>query len=155
MKRIILALVACTMLAGCAGFKQLESKDMELQRVVEVPKVSKSILFDRSRMWYASAFARANSVIQYENKENGTIMGNGVVSDSIGMVPHYLKFAVATESKDGKSRIKITGQSYSAAGPGDFPVQARIWNNFNGQLTELMDSYEQYLKSSDTKTDNW
>lgn len=157
MKRIILALMVCTMLAGCAGFHAMTPEEMQIQKVVEVPNTPKSILFDKSRMWYATAFRSANSVIQYENKENGTIMGNGNVSDSVMMVLYTLRFSVATEVKDNKARITATGQSLYTTKGGEIAVNRRMWDNMKGQIEEVMDGYEKYLKSSvaSIKTDKW
>lgn len=157
MKRIILVAIALWMLAGCASLQPLTPEEMTIQRVIEVPNTPKSVLYDKSRMWYASAFRSTNAVIQYENKENGTIMGNGNLSDSILMVRHIFRFSITTEVKDNKARITATGQTITTPQTGEVAVQARLWNNFKDQVEDVMNNYAGYIQnaSASGKSDSW
>jgi hypothetical protein len=157
MRRVIWALLVSVVLSGCSGFHAMSPDEMQIQKVVEVPNTPKDVLFDKSRMWYAAAFRSATAVIQYENKENGTIMGNGVVSDLIMMTPCDMRFSVATEVKDNKARITATGLSINLNHKGEQPVNRRMWDNFKDRIEEIMTGYEQYIKgqSINSKSDNW
>ena len=154
MKRFLAGMLVMMLLSGCAGHQILLSQEMQVQRVIDMTDTPKNTLFDKSRMWFASAFAKANSVIQYENKENGTIMGNGVATIS----SDRLKFAISTEVKDNKARITMNGQSMSNAYDFDLPVQRRYWNYyFENELNNIADHYEAYLKGTapEVKSDKW
>lgn len=154
MKRSILALLLCTMLAGCAT---LAPDQMQIQQVIEVPNTTQSLLFDRSRMWYAEAFRSANFVIQYENKDNGTIMGNGQVSDSIMMVRYDMRFLIVTEVKDNKARITATGKNVYTDKGGEIGVKGMLWDHFKEQIEEVLNGYVAYIKPSTAraKSENW
>lgn len=157
MKKLIMMLAAVVMLSGCAGHQIMSQNEMQIQRVVEVPNTPKGVMFDKSRMWYATAFNSANAVIQYENKENGTIMGNGVINSSIMITPCDIKFSVSTEVKDNKARITATGLSINVNHSGESAINRNMWEGFKGQIEEVVNSYDRYLKSSvaNIKTDNW
>lgn len=156
MKWMILILMMIVM-TGCSGFHKMAPNEMQIQRVIEVDNTPKSAMFDKSRMWYATAFRSANSVIQYENKENGTIMGNGNVSDTMMMVRYTLRFSLSTEVKDNKARITATGQTLYTEKGGEIDVNRRMWEHFKDDIVEIMDSYEQYIKgqSFNSKSDDW
>ena len=157
MKRVILGMLAVVALSGCAGVMPMDTKDMQVQRVIEVPATNKDTLFDKSRMWYASAFRKANAVIQYENKENGRIMGNGIISITELGASRDLRISVETEVKDNKSRITVSGLSLSDPRYGEMGVQKRYWDEFKMQINDMMNGYEQYLKGPalSPKAENW
>jgi uncharacterized protein YcfL len=157
MKRVILVMVAAMTLCGCSGFRSLNSSEMQIQKVIDIPNTPQGVLFDRSRMWYATVFKSANAVIQYENKENGTIMGNGFVGDSIMTSHHDLLFSIQTEVKDNKARITVTGQSLLNPKNAKIPVKARMWDNFKEKIKDIVDGYGYYVRSQtmNPKTENW
>lgn len=149
MKKILMVLFIGIILAGCSSMRKVDTADLQIQRVVVVPTLTKNELFDKSRMWYATAFKSANHVIQYENKENGTIMGNGVLNNptrSFGQPP--LEFSLSTEVKDNKARITAIGQGY---------IDGRIWSNYKPIIEDMLLEYEQYIKGPALipKSDNW
>lgn len=157
MKRVIALMLSVLALAGCAGVMPMETKDMQMQKVIEVPGTTKDALFDKSRMWYAAAFRKANAVIQYENKENGRIMGNGIISISELGTPRDLKISVETEVKENRSRITVSGLTLSDPRFGEMGVQKRYWDEFKIQINDMMNGYEQYLKGPalGPKAENW
>jgi len=157
MKRVVLMMVVAITLCGCSGYRALSSSEMHIQKVVEIPNTPKGVLFNRSRMWYATAFKSANTVIQYENEENGTIMGNGFVVDSIMTSHHELRFSIQTEVKDNKARITVIGQTLLNPKKAEVPVKARKWDNFKEKIEDVVNSYGYYVRSQtmNPKTDNW
>jgi uncharacterized protein YceK len=157
MNQIILMMVACALFSGCASTRALSTSEKQIQKIVEVKGASKNQLFDKSKMWFASTFKSANAVIQYENKENGTIMGNGNITTSITTVLWRLKFSIATEVKDEKARITITGTSVSAADrDNEWPVSPWYWDSFKNELESLSTEYELFLKDkTESQPGNW
>lgn len=157
MKQVLLMIVSLVAFSGCAAYRPLNPSEMQIQKIIEIQDAPKAALYDKSRMWYASNFRSANAVIQYENKENGTIMGNGTLSDSIMMVRHTLRFSIVTEVKDGKARITATGQTADVQNVGETSVQKRIWKHFQDQIEEMINGYAGYIRSAsvNAKPDNW
>lgn len=157
MKRIVLMVLLVGVLAGCAGVMPIPPEEMNAQRVIEVPDATKSQLFDRSRMWFASAFKHANNVIQYENKENGSIMGKGTIQCNGLQYKNSLQISVNTDVKEGKARITIHGLSLNNPDFGEMGVQRGIWEDMQPNINDMMTSYEQAVKptAAAVKSDNW
>ncbi len=157
MKSMVLMLLAMVVLTGCAGVQTVNTEDMQMQRIIDVPNTSKSILYDRSRMWYAAAFNSAKSVIEYEDKNNGTIMGNGYVSIIADLVAErQLAISISTELKDNKARITLQGKHLYNPQWGNLGVQQRYWESFKLKLDALMSDYTNYISvTKQVKSDNW
>lgn len=113
MKRILMALPILTiLLTGCPGIpKMLTEEESIIQKIVEVPGYTKDQIFERSKMWIAENFKSAKAVLEYENKENGILIGHGnmalPVSDirSMATLPWRFKFILKEEAKNDKFRV--------------------------------------------------
>lgn len=108
--RYILFALLGVFLAGCATkpFVPVESSS-----VVEVSGLSQQELFDKTRQWFSQYFVSGESVVDYENREIGTIIGNGISQvgrDPFGMIGYSIHYNIKIETKDGKFRAttKIT-----------------------------------------------
>lgn len=79
MKKLIL--IAIIFLVGCAAgtMTMLTEEEKNIETVIEVPGYSKEMIYYSSRMWLAEIFMSEQTVIEYENIESGTIIGNGVI----------------------------------------------------------------------------
>lgn len=154
MKRVILIMVSVfALISGCASTKPMSTSETQIQKIVDVKGASKNQLFDKSRMWYASTFKSANAVIQYENKENGTIMGNGNITAN-GV--WRLMISITTEVKDEKARITIIGTSVSNNRNAEEPVTMWYWGSFKSPVESLANEYEIFLKDKvETQPGNW
>lgn len=82
MKRINVAtlIVACiVLLASCAstegGEVDINALTEGVQKIVEVPELSQNEIFVKANNWAVSAFSNADSVIEFSDKESGTITG--------------------------------------------------------------------------------
>lgn len=115
MKRTnVLTLLLTIIMFGCVTMPERASvEELTIRRVANVPGFSKNQLFDKSKMWLAESFVSSQDVIQYENKEEGTIIGKG-------SIPHYrrsglvgpvrvgnLRFTLVINMKDDKIRVTI------------------------------------------------
>jgi hypothetical protein len=84
MKTVLASLVvsSITVLTGCVTSPDMEAAKQPLGSivsVVNVPGVKKDALYSSSKIWVAKAFTDSNSVIQYADKEEGSIVGKGNV----------------------------------------------------------------------------
>jgi len=98
-------------------WKQDEKKYITYQEIVEIPNISKDILFSRAENYFAYTYKDANSVIQVNNKESGTLIGKGIFPDvyskgglilTIVSVKHILKI----ECKENKVRVTLSLTDY-------------------------------------------
>ncbi|MEA3312107.1 MAG: DUF4468 domain-containing protein [candidate division WOR-3 bacterium] len=118
---VVFAMSAC---ATTAPIK-LPPEQRIIQDVIEIEGKSQDELYVSCMKWMAKAFKESKEVIQYQDKEAGTIIGKGytiatdpllirnaklmslgatVLGEKIGATP-YLRFTITLEAKDGKVRI--------------------------------------------------
>ena len=92
------------MLAGCTV---TEYKPVEVTTVVDVPNQNQKILYRKTRQWFSQYFVSGESVIDYEDPEAGTIIGNGITnigSDPFGLIQYDIEYNVRIDTKDNKFR---------------------------------------------------
>src|SRR4030067_1568694 len=96
------------LLCGCMP-TLIPSDSTTVQRVIEVPGIPKDIIYERSRIWIAKTFRSSKAVIEYENKETGVIIGNGIVyytlSAGFSSAGVPVRFTMKEDIKDGRIRI--------------------------------------------------
>lgn len=83
--------------------------------VIEMPNMTKDILYSRAYEWFAKTFNSAQNVIQMQDKENGKIVGKGSFGDinitaNLGLVTieGKVNFTISVYLKDGKYKYEIT-----------------------------------------------
>lgn len=117
MKAILASLIvsSITVLTGCVTSPDMEAAKQPLGSivsVVNVPGVKKDALYSSSQIWVAKAFTDSNSVIQYADKEEGSIVGKGNVkypcdgfNDCLANEDVRYKFTMKIDTKNDKARI--------------------------------------------------
>lgn len=115
MKRLF-AFSFCLLMCIGMGFAQEETQapPLEYSEVVHVDGVSQDDLYDRAKVWFASAFNSANNVIQFDNKEQGMILGKAVIAYTDGLQDHMIKHMVAIYVKDGRYKYVINKFNHSS-----------------------------------------
>ena len=119
--QILRALVVAALLIASPGFAEakrpmpLTEDEQVVVQVYEAPGFTKDQLFAASRIWIAENFKSAKAVIEYENKDEGTIIGNGNMLYPCGgafscMIKSdwRVPFTMKVETKDGKIRLTFT-----------------------------------------------
>jgi len=95
-------------LSGCAT---TEAPQVDYSEIVDVPDISKDDLFVKTNLWAVGYFNKADSVIEYSDKEAGTISGKFVGKNhSIkgGMGGSQAVRSIFTVSvKDGKVKLDL------------------------------------------------
>lgn len=87
------------LLAGCAAAMPVADQDKTIQQVYDVPGTSQDQIFTGAKTWVAETFNSAKAVIEYDNRDEGTLIGNGIIS----MPCSGLKCAL-----ENKTRVKFT-----------------------------------------------
>ena len=97
------------LLIGC-GQPVVPSSQLTYTEIIEHKELA-SNSFEISKMWLANTFNDSKSVIEYSNKENGTIIGKGILKNvsynsMIGTsLPMDTRFTLKIEVKDNKTRL--------------------------------------------------
>lgn len=105
-KALIFALVLLA--TGCVT---QQYKPVETSNIVQVPNQNQKAIYDKTRQWFSQYFVSGKSVVDYENPETGTIIGNGIASigsDAFGIIQYKIKYNVRIDTKDGKFRALTT-----------------------------------------------
>jgi len=103
------ALLICV---GCAT--HVREEDKTFSQVFETPGFTKDILYEKVKIWIAQNFKSAKSVIEYDNKENGSIIGNGNIKypcSGLSCVAQYdwtVPFTMRVDMKDDKFRLTFS-----------------------------------------------
>ena len=100
---------------GCAP--AFVSEDTQVQRVVELNvenlSMSKDQIFVKTMEWFSQTFNESKSVIDYQDKESGTIIGNGAVTHFYGMIVNgQVRFSVKVQAKDNRSRVTLSNFTF-------------------------------------------
>lgn len=151
MKKYATVLLVVLFLFGCAGMRVVPSNEFRQEKILKISHLNKDEIFEMSKMWMAKNFKSAKSVLEYESKEKGIIIGNGSVYTAIngGLSPIGAIFTMQLDIKDGKVRIRIDNVQQAMG----YPLQEVHKQAIVNQLTIMIDSLERYLQTSERKED--
>jgi len=101
-------------LNGCAGMQPVAETDRTFERVVESPGYSKNQIYNSTKIWVAENFKSAKSVIELDSKEDGIIIGNGVIQypcsgmECMAKSNWKVPFTMRVDMKDQKFKISFS-----------------------------------------------
>jgi hypothetical protein len=99
-----------TIFTGCASTK-INPDMASFEKVVDFPNMSKEQIFDKSNIWAVKSFNKADSVIEYSDKDTGTIAGKFTYTASIlkfGQNVDRARCILTLKIKDNKAKISIS-----------------------------------------------
>jgi len=97
-------LVTFALVGGCAMQPYVP---IETAAVVELAGQKQRDIYNKTRQWFSQYFVSGASVVDYENQETGTIIGNGVAtigSDPFGLITYRIHYNIRIDTKDEKLR---------------------------------------------------
>lgn len=127
---LVLLFVGCT---------KILDADRTLESVYEAPSMTKDQIYSLTKIWIAENFRSAKAVIEYDNKEEGTLIGNGVINypssgfDSMIKGDWKATFTMRVDVKDNK--FKLTFSNIGLILPGQ--AGARPYDGPVGQKSDL------------------
>jgi len=94
---------------------KLTDEDRTYVEVFQVPAVNSERIFTGSKQWIAENFKSAKAVIEYEDKAEGTIIGNGSIRypckgawDCVAKEDWRIRFTMRLEARDERFRASFT-----------------------------------------------
>lgn len=80
MKSFLLCFLLIVLLSfsGCVSQQVATKEEITHEYIVEYPGLTKDLIFNRTLKWIANNFRSAKQVIEYQDKEAGSIVGNGI-----------------------------------------------------------------------------
>lgn len=168
MKKMFAALLLLS-LFGCASMQPVSQQDLSIEKVVEVPDLNKDQIYDQTKIWIAENFRSAKAVLEYENKETGTIIGNGTMSypcsglGCLAKADWKTHFTMRVDIKDSKYRATFsnlrlwtpatTSPIYMPAAESPIHWQEDL-DAIKPKLLDIVDQMTASLKNSKNKA-NW
>jgi hypothetical protein len=154
MKKIIILL--SIFLVSCAPM--MDVKIDKTQKIIETD-LTKNEIFVKSNQWMVKTFNNAESVIQFSDKESGTITGKYMLKQTytIGLnyqtIPNGGIFAIINlDIKENKARITITPEEYTSRETGNsqfiYPEETA-----RQDIDDLLNDFETYMNIKENK--NW
>lgn len=122
MKSLAMTLAITTALTGCTTmqYAPVSESDRTITSIIEAKGLRKERIFTGTRIWIAENFKSAKQVIEYENKEDGTIIGNGMINypcqggmDCLVKADWKVPFTMRVDTKDEKFRLTFTNINLS------------------------------------------
>ncbi len=113
LRNIIATVGVALALSGCAGMQPVAETDRTFERIVEAPDYSKDQIYNSTKIWIAENFKSAKSVIEIDSKEDGIIIGNGIIQypcsgmECLAKSDWKVPFTMRVDMKDQKFRISF------------------------------------------------
>ncbi len=158
-------------LTGCATMEQVKKPPMtQYEKIIEIPNTNKDQVYEGARQWFAKSFRDSNSVLRYQDKESGSIIGKGSAKMSCsGMAclgtPRDLQFTVQVDAKDNRARVTFndlviyTPSSYSSGIRIPESTSKLLLDEEKVNATKLLDSTVEHfsndVKVTVTGNNNW
>lgn len=97
-------LAGSALIAGCAMQPVVP---VEATETISIPGQSQRDIYKKSRQWFSQYFVSGKSVVDYENPEAGTIIGNGIakIGSTMGVVVNEIHYNIRIDTKDEKFRV--------------------------------------------------
>ena len=118
MKKVLIAGVLGFSLYGCAVSPELQHSPEPLAQVTQIIDIegqNKDKLFESSKIWMAKVFKSSNNVVQYADKESGSIIGKGSFQfpcegfiDCGAFGNDRVNFTIKIDTKDNKARLSFS-----------------------------------------------
>ncbi|MGY6648043.1 DUF4468 domain-containing protein [Wenyingzhuangia sp. IMCC45574] len=143
---------ALLMLCSCAIVK---TESNPVSKVVEVAGENKNQLYVKANNWMVSVFNNAESVIQFTDKESGTITGKYLLGTIAAASKYgsaqYAYAMIKIQVKDGASRITITPQSFTYAKGNIFTLYTK--EKADRDIQALIQDFETAIQKKENN--NW
>lgn len=129
MKAIKIGIVGLilALMSGCQS-TAIEHKTTEITETVQIPNKSQEEIYNKTRQWFSQYFVSGESVVDYEDKATGTIIGNGIAENGSqlgGLIIHKFEYNIRIDTKDEKLRavVKIIKHTNTDSNNGTYTAQ--------------------------------
>ncbi|MHA3061178.1 DUF4468 domain-containing protein [Acinetobacter sp. ANC 4631] len=174
MKKILISIFSTAILSGCVTAEQMQfaAPLNDVSEVIDINGKSKDQLFEASKIWIAKSFNSSNNVIQYADKESGSIIGKGNMKfpcdgfiDCSAFGNDRVNFTIKIDTKDNKARVTLsditrTPLTYINGGLNtnigkDLPItQVKQQQQVKPALQSIIRQYKSEV-TSQTNQSNW
>ena len=114
MRKYLIPIIVVLLFMSCATYdRPIAPEEIRTyEKILEVPNTSKDEIYVKANEWFVHTFNSAESVIQFQDKEAGKIMGkyrfNIVVGHPVSINPG-MKSTISVDVKVNRAKILIQG----------------------------------------------
>jgi len=152
MKKILLLIIAITTLQACVTTQTFKATDLTKAVILEDLNKTQNDLYITANEWMIDSFTSAEGVIQFSDKENGTLIGKYLISGNYGTVLGsyidtriYGKITILL--KDNRAKISIAPETDINA------TSYTAIQEIRANINNLALSFSNRIKNSNTN--NW
>jgi hypothetical protein len=165
MKNILIGSVCVIFLSvilyGCGTMMGAKASEeaRRFEKIIDIPNLSKSEIYIKANAWFVETFNSAESVIEFQDKEAGKIMGKYIYGYTEGVYTQKVRQTISIDIRENKIRFIINdpyfkttsglGQAYPNASYSPLVTQAGL-NKARVEWENLSNSLADYLKSDDS-----
>jgi hypothetical protein len=144
-------LIPILYLFGCMSHEEATKEEMNHEFIIAFPGLQKQQIFDGTLKWIANNFQSAKAVIEYQDKESGSIIGNGNVPFTAegAWVEGNLSFTMNVDTKDEKARIRFINLMYSKIGTEPIPNTRAYHIPAQKKFSQLVESLTAFVSRKD------
>jgi hypothetical protein len=148
-------LAGFALIAGCAMQPVVP---VDVTETISIPGQRQGEIYKKTRQWFSQYFVSGKSVVDYENPEAGTIIGNGIAkigSDTLGIIRYEIHYNIRIDIKDEKFRaitkiIKHTNTDSNSTYDVNYVTAERNADAL-AHVATIVDNIKKYV--TDTKHD--
>lgn len=122
--------------------------DPTIVKIIDISQ-SKDDAFLLSMRWLSETYVSSKAVIDYSDKEAGTINGKGMAKVTLGFLPVNITYSIIIDVKDQKARLTFRALSNDV----DRFTSSRVFDLFKVSMENLTADYISFLSSK--KADSW
>ncbi|RZQ55443.1 hypothetical protein CWI82_08645 [Pseudidiomarina tainanensis] len=155
----VIGATALLTVAGCQSTEPYQPA--VVTNVVEV-SASQQEIYTKARQWFSEYFVSGESVIDYEDAESGTIIGNGIttigVEEPFGLVAFKVDFTMRVDTKDGKFKAEYKINKHLNVGSGQSVEMYSVTEERKAKAKKAVEAItadlRQYIDSAPS-SDDW
>jgi hypothetical protein len=151
-KRLLTLISIQILLLGCVSKQPATPQEMNHEFIVEYTDISKPVLFDRTLKWIANNFRSAKQVVEYQNIESGSIIGNGITFVQVegALLGVNLEFTMNIDVKDEKVRYRFSNFYYTVSNVRTRMPNTQIWHSAaHHKFENMIQSLKLYTVNND------
>jgi len=166
-KKTPMLAILILILSGCMSPPKQHPiyEPIEIVEIIEIPNEEKEDIYNKARQWFSQYFVSGESVIDYEDKKEGVIIGNGISNNGsnsqMGMVISKFSFeyTIRIDTKDNKFKTTITVTNHK------YTIQGKTYTNKNVNPTLIESSkkeaklitkkIKEYIQKKNQEKEEW
>lgn len=105
----------CALPGAAFSGETFDSPEQSFEKVFEAPGHARDEIFTSSKIWVAENFRSSKAVLEYESREEGVLIGNGIIDfpckgafDCLAKSDWKVRFTMRIDMKDDKFRLTFS-----------------------------------------------